>query len=71
MTGDQQLARHYEAALKQILHLRALYADAADFANAALEIARRALAARCAHGGAAVRDPDSHACDAAQMEHDR
>jgi len=63
MSPDQQLARHYEAALLQILHLENLHSDAANLAAAALGIARRALAARCAHCGEPVDNPDTHVCE--------
>jgi hypothetical protein len=68
MTPDQRLVRYYEDALRRILGLRAQCWTDEQCANEAIEIAREALAARCAHCGQPVENPDAHVCDVSESE---
>ena len=63
MTPDESLVRYYESALRRIVGLRLQLPVAADAANEAIQIAREALAARCAHCGEPVDNPDTHVCE--------
>lgn len=63
MTPEQSLVRYYESALRRIVGLRQQFPEAADAANAAIDIATDALAARCAHCGEPMENPDTHVCE--------